>query len=115
MVAGAIRYFLFLIRSRYDSDNNHLQTSHVCVSRVGTMASQDTTVAAKSPLKGSCLCRAIQYEVTGDPTRRALCHCENCSKASGSSFMANWWFGKDVSCMSFASTEEHEIALTINH
>jgi len=46
---------------------------------------------------GSCLCKTIQYQVQGQLSTFALCHCENCAKASGSSFMSNWWFEKGVS------------------
>ncbi|PPQ68691.1 hypothetical protein CVT24_007576 [Panaeolus cyanescens] len=47
--------------------------------------------------KGSCLCQAIKYEVTGEPITFRICHCGNCKKASGSSFMSNLFFtGKQI-------------------
>ena len=33
---------------------------------------------------GSCLCGAVQYEVTGDPITAFFCHCRDCQKSSGS-------------------------------
>jgi len=46
--------------------------------------------------RGSCLCRRVQYSVHGSPTRRQLCHCNNCQKTSGSSFGANIVYKKEV-------------------
>ena len=37
--------------------------------------------------KGSCLCGAVRYEVSGEPLRVGLCHCGDCRKASGSAFV----------------------------
>ena len=41
------------------------------------------------PMKrhGSCLCGAVQYDVTGQPLRMGLCHCLDCQKESGSAFV----------------------------
>jgi len=39
--------------------------------------------------KGGCLCGAIRYEVKSDPVRVANCHCDDCRKATGSSFATN--------------------------
>ena len=33
--------------------------------------------------KGSCLCRALQYEIEGDLEGVWMCHCSNCRKTSG--------------------------------
>ncbi|KAF8987041.1 Mss4-like protein [Cyathus striatus] len=41
---------------------------------------------------GSCLCKAVKYEVTGDPVTLRVCHCVNCRKATGSAFMTNAFF-----------------------
>jgi hypothetical protein len=35
-------------------------------------------------MKGSCLCGAVRYEVTGTPTAFDLDHCSRCRKSSGS-------------------------------
>ncbi|KII85289.1 hypothetical protein PLICRDRAFT_94852 [Plicaturopsis crispa FD-325 SS-3] len=45
--------------------------------------------------KGSCLCKKVQFEVTGKPFTFFVCHCSNCKKASGSAFMANVFFKED--------------------
>jgi hypothetical protein len=39
--------------------------------------------------KGSCLCRAIQYEIDGELGYFGYCHCTSCRKASGSAHAAN--------------------------
>jgi hypothetical protein len=43
-------------------------------------------------MKGTCLCGAVQYEVTGTPTAFDLCHCSRCREASGSAFIAELVF-----------------------
>lgn len=48
-------------------------------------------------ISGSCLCQQIRYELTGDPQVKLLCHCENCRKVTGFSFMANAVYQEDVS------------------
>ena len=40
-------------------------------------------------LQGSCLCGAVQYEVTGEPERMYHCHCGRCRKASGTGHSTN--------------------------
>ena len=40
-------------------------------------------------LNGSCLCGAVQYEVTGDPQRFYHCHCSRCRKSSGTGHASN--------------------------
>jgi hypothetical protein len=39
-------------------------------------------------MKGTCLCGAVRYKVTGTPTAFDLCHCSRCREASGSAFIA---------------------------
>ena len=39
--------------------------------------------------KGSCLCGAIKYELSGEPKRFYHCHCERCRKASGTGHASN--------------------------
>jgi hypothetical protein len=36
---------------------------------------------------GGCLCGKVRYEVEGDPSMVGLCHCADCRKESGSSFV----------------------------
>lgn len=38
-------------------------------------------------LQGSCLCRAVAFEVSGAPNSFELCHCNRCRKATGSAFI----------------------------
>ena len=43
-------------------------------------------------MKGSCLCGAVRFSVTGAPTAFDLCHCLRCRAASGSAFLAELEF-----------------------
>ncbi len=38
--------------------------------------------------KGSCLCGAVEYEITGSLGPILFCHCSRCRKANGSAFAA---------------------------
>ena len=44
---------------------------------------------AQTTLKGSCLCGAVKYEVSGEPTRFLHCHCSRCRKATGTGHASN--------------------------
>ena len=44
---------------------------------------------AKTTLKGSCLCGAVKYAVSGEPTRFYHCHCSRCRKATGTGHASN--------------------------
>ena len=59
------------------------------VKRISSMSS--STVRS-----GSCLCKSIKYEIIGDPITFRVCHCMNCRKATGSAFMSNLVFSKEV-------------------
>lgn len=37
---------------------------------------------------GGCLCGAVRYEVRGEPFKSGLCHCADCRRVTGSSFLA---------------------------
>ena len=39
--------------------------------------------------RGSCLCGAITYEISGEFGNAYFCHCKRCRKASGTAFAAN--------------------------
>jgi hypothetical protein len=39
--------------------------------------------------QGSCLCRTVRYEITGELGDFGYCHCTSCRKASGSAHAAN--------------------------
>ena len=40
-------------------------------------------------LRGSCLCGAVRFEVTGEPQRFYHCHCSRCRKATGTGHASN--------------------------
>lgn len=37
-------------------------------------------------LSGGCNCGQVRYELSGEPIRVGVCHCETCRKHSGSAF-----------------------------
>jgi len=39
--------------------------------------------------QGSCLCKKVQFEITGDFDGFYLCHCSRCRKGTGSAHAAN--------------------------
>ena len=43
----------------------------------------------ETTLKGSCLCGAVKYEVTGEAKRFFHCHCSRCRKATGTGHASN--------------------------
>ncbi|MBL4659574.1 MAG: GFA family protein [Alcanivoracaceae bacterium] len=43
----------------------------------------------KTKLKGSCLCGAIKYKISGTPFAAEYCHCRMCQKSVGS-VVVNW-------------------------
>ena len=38
---------------------------------------------------GGCLCRRVQYKLSGEPAVVAVCHCTHCQKQSGGAFSVN--------------------------
>lgn len=44
---------------------------------------------ARQVLKGSCLCGALHFTVTGVPARFLHCHCSRCRKSSGTGHASN--------------------------
>jgi len=42
-----------------------------------------------SDFRGSCLCGAVGYEITGTPLGFYHCHCRRCRKASGTGHASN--------------------------
>ncbi|KAI6778354.1 DUF636 domain protein [Emericellopsis cladophorae] len=39
--------------------------------------------------EGGCLCGAVRYQTAGEPQAKALCHCLDCHKISGSTYSTN--------------------------
>lgn len=50
--------------------------------------------------KGSCLCRSVRYQVTGEPFTVRVCHCQNCKKATGGAFLTLGYFNDKVCILS---------------
>lgn len=48
------------------------------------------------PIKGSCLCGTVAFDVVGQPLKFLYCHCRSCRKSSGSVHAANLAFGGDA-------------------
>ncbi len=42
----------------------------------------------EQPRTGGCLCGAVRYEVSGEPYKAGICHCRDCKKVTGTSFLA---------------------------
>jgi hypothetical protein len=47
-----------------------------------------TTPSPASPVRGSCLCGGVRYEVTGPFLRANFCHCSRCRKHTGAAASA---------------------------
>lgn len=45
---------------------------------------------------GGCLCGKVKYSVKGEPIRVGLCHCTDCRKESGSSFVTFGMWPRDA-------------------
>ena len=46
-------------------------------------------------VQGSCLCKAVRFEITGETTGIGMCHCSLCRKVSGVASNANLIAGRD--------------------
>ena len=44
---------------------------------------------------GGCLCGAVRYEVSGDPSYVGHCHCDRCRRFSGAAFITGAMFPSD--------------------
>lgn len=44
---------------------------------------------AIASLKGSCICGAVSYEITGEPRAFYHCHCGRCRKSTGTGHASN--------------------------
>lgn len=52
---------------------------------------------SKTTVKGSCLCGAVQYEVTGEAQRFYHCHCQRCRKSTGTGHASNLFISPQTS------------------
>ena len=43
------------------------------------------------PVRGSCLCGGVTFEISGTPKLFQYCHCERCRKISGTAHAANFF------------------------
>lgn len=54
------------------------------------------------PIRGSCLCGAVRFEITGPPLFMTRCHCSRCRKAGGGTTVSvraehfHWVEGEDL-------------------
>ncbi|KAL1588185.1 hypothetical protein WHR41_03013 [Cladosporium halotolerans] len=49
---------------------------------------------AQRALKATCLCKGVQFTLSGQDKGAVLCHCSNCKSFTGSSFAHNYRFMK---------------------
>lgn len=62
------------------------------------------------PVKGSCLCGAVTYEVSGESIFAAKCHCRDCQKLSGSGYMFVIAYPEDTVSISGPMTYYEKVA-----
>jgi len=60
---------------------------------------------SQTNLRGSCLCGAVKYEVTGEAKRFYHCHCSRCRKATGTGHASNLFLQPGT--LRWLSGEEH--------
>ena len=49
----------------------------------------------KQNLKGSCACGEVEYTIIDEPLFTQACHCKNCKKSTGSSFVIHTMIFED--------------------
>ncbi|KIW09071.1 uncharacterized protein PV09_00019 [Verruconis gallopava] len=88
-------------RGRRFCAHNHLRTKIVLYLRYGPRANKKITVRTRHKkirsrlffsmvVTGSCACGALKYQIDAEPPfKKALCHCGNCQKLSGTSYTTN--------------------------
>ncbi|KAL1746747.1 Mss4-like protein [Schizophyllum fasciatum] len=59
---------------------------------------------------GSCLCGALRYSFTGEPSAKGLCHCKDCRKISGSAFSMNAMFPADAVTLTAGAPKTYTVA-----
>jgi len=46
-------------------------------------------------MTGGCLCGKVRYSVSGEPLLRAVCHCRDCQRFTGSAFVSVMQVSRD--------------------
>ncbi|KAF2196139.1 DUF636 domain protein [Delitschia confertaspora ATCC 74209] len=46
-------------------------------------------------MEGGCMCGKLRYSVSGEPSFKAICHCLDCRKVTGSTFSTNVVYPED--------------------
>jgi hypothetical protein len=59
----------------------------------------------KAMLKGSCLCGAVQFQLTGELRPPLACHCTQCRKSSG-----HFWAATEVARNKLTITKDEGLA-----
>jgi hypothetical protein len=63
--------------------------------RLDAVAGVAVSTAADRPLRGSCLCGAVTYEVRPPFSKFAHCHCGRCRKATGAAHASNLYLAPE--------------------
>lgn len=58
-------------------------------SKIPSRMSSSKPAPPQTTKNGSCLCKKVQYTVTGQDRGAVICHCVNCQKGTGSAFAHN--------------------------
>lgn len=75
----------------YCRKTNSITSNHSCQSDylVYSHEIQNHTMGSTT-INASCLCKGIQFTVTGQSKGAVLCHCSNCKSFHGSAFAHNY-------------------------
>lgn len=63
-------------------------------------------------LTGSCSCGAVTYEVTEQPVQKALCHCLQCRKVTGSAYTSNIMVPRNAYIVTAGEPKEYTFTQT---
>ncbi|RDB29034.1 hypothetical protein Hypma_016051 [Hypsizygus marmoreus] len=69
----------------------------------------DNSNPSQVVLRGGCFCRAVSYEVIGNPIRSAYCHCTLCQRLNACPFIHTIHF--PASAFKWTHGQPHEDAL----
>ncbi|KAF2455535.1 Mss4-like protein [Lineolata rhizophorae] len=47
-------------------------------------------------IRGSCVCKQLKYEFTGEPQQQVICHCQECRRVTSSAFSINLVVSKET-------------------